>query len=474
MIRFIPALIAIAALVALTVFFADQPGSVSLVWLGWRIDAPAALLLLAIAVIVFLLWLVYWALTRLIGAPGRMARARRDQQRLQGYRVLTDGLVALAAGDGTAADKARLKAETLFRKSRLDTPPLARLLAAQSALLRGDDEAAKAEFGAMLASPDTEFLGLRGLIVQALKAGDDATALSLTERAKRLKPNAAWVLQSQLALETRGNDWRGAAATLKEAVRRGAVSPEQGRHYKATLLVAHSRQATKQGYHRDALSYAAQAVGLEPGFAPAAVHYARLLRDEGKVKKGLDVLEQAWRQDGHPAIAESYGLLLATEAPTARVKRFERLAQLRPGEPEGHLGAAAVAVSARLWGEARRHLELAGANNPGPWPKRLCRMMAELEQADRNDVTAAHLWLDRARQAEEEPIWVCAACSAETPIWEPLCPTCQGFDTLAWRVPDRSAARPLDPAHGLPPGAPAPGLPELTPDPAAVPRPAPG
>ena len=41
MIRFIPALIAIAALVALTVFFADQPGSVSLVWLGWRIDMPA-------------------------------------------------------------------------------------------------------------------------------------------------------------------------------------------------------------------------------------------------------------------------------------------------------------------------------------------------------------------------------------------------------------------------------------------------
>jgi HemY protein len=472
-IRHLPALIAIAALVAVTVFFADEPGAVSVVWLGWRIDMPAALLLLALAVIVFLLWLLYWALTRLLGAPGRMARARRDQQRLQGYRVLTDGLVALAAGDGKSADKARQRAELLFRRGRLDLPPLARLLAAQSALLRGDDAAAKAEFNAMLASPDTEFLGLRGLIVQALRDGDDATALALTERAKRLKPGAAWVLQSQLALEARGNEWRRAAATLKEAVKRGAVTPEQGRHYKATLLVAHSRQAATQGYARDALSYAAQANGLEPGFAPAAIHYARLLRDGGKVKKGLDVLEQAWREEAHPAVADAYGLLLATEAPAARVKRFERLAELRPGEAEGQLGAAAVAISARLWGEARRHLELAGANGPGPWPNRLCLMMAELEQADRNDATAAHFWLDRAHQAAEEPIWVCTACAAECGLWEPLCPTCHGFDTLAWRVPDRSAARPLDPAHGLPPGAPA-AVAELAPDPAAVARPAPG
>jgi HemY protein len=471
-IRYLPGLIVIAALVAITVFFADQPGAVSLVWLGWRIDMPAGLLLLAVVIVAGLLWLLFWLLGRLLGAPGRFARARRDQQKLLGYRVLTDGLVALAAGDAKAADKARSKAELLFQKSRIETPPLARLLAAQAALMRGDEAAAKTEFSAMLDSPDTEFLGLRGLIVQALKAGDDAEALALTERAKRLKPGTSWVLQSQLALETRGNDWRGAAATLKEAVKRGAVTPEQGRHYKATLLVAHSRQAAAQNLPRDALSYAAQAHGLEPGFAPAAIHYARLLRDGNKTAKGLGVIEASWKLEAHPALADAYALLLATEAPSARVKRFERLAELRPDEAEGRLGAAAVAIYARLWGEARRHLERAGATGDGPWSKRLCHLMAELEQGDRADSAAAHLWLDRAQRAPEEPTWVCTACAAECEIWEPLCPTCQGFDTLAWRVPDRSAARPLDPAHGLA-GGPAPLL-ELEPDPATLARPAPG
>jgi HemY protein len=453
-IRFLPALIAIAALVAISVFFADQPGAVSITWLGWRIDMPVAVLALALIVAAVLFRLLFG----LLATPGRMLRARRDRQKLLGYRLLTDGLVALAAGDAKAADQARGRAELLFRRHRLELPPLARLLTAQSALLRGDDAGAKAEFAAMLESPETEFLGLRGLIVQALKAGNDAEALALTERAKRLKPGAAWVLQSQLALETRGNEWRRAAATLKEAVRRGIVTQEQGRHYKATLLIAHSRQAAAQGLPRDALSHAAEAFGLAQAFAPAAIQYAGRLRDAGKAAKGLDVLEKCWKLAAHPALADAYALLLPAEAPPARAKRFERLAELRPGEADGHLGAATVALSARLWGEARRHLERAGAAGDGPWPKRLCRLMVRLEESDRNDSAAAHLWLDRAQHAAEEPVWACAACGAECAEWEPLCPTCQGFDTLAWRVPDRSAARLIDPAHGLPPGGAAPAL----------------
>jgi HemY protein len=88
--------------------------------------------------------------------------------------------------------------------------------------------------------------------------------------------------------------------------------------------------------------------------------------------------------------------------------------------------------------------------------------MAELEQSERTDAAAAHLWLDRAQRALEVPLWVCTACGAECPVWEPLCPTCHGFDTLVWRVPNRSARR-LDPAHGLPP-ADAPAL-TLNPNP---------
>jgi HemY protein len=452
--RVLPGLIAIALVVGIAVFFADRPGTISVSWLGWRIDAAVGVAALALLVAVVILWFVLSLLARLLRAPGRFAGRRRDYRRLEGYRALTSGLVAIAAGDAREAERQHKRAELMFRKGQLESPPLTRLLSAQAALMRGDSAKAEGEFSAMLGDPETEFLGLRGLILQALKRGDDATALKLTARANQLKPATAWVLQSQLALETRAQEWRQATATLKQAVKKGAISAETGRHYQATLLIAHSRQAAGEGHARDALSYAAQAHGLDEGFAPAAVHYARLLRDGNKTAKGLRVLEAAWTMSGHPQIAETYDLLLASEAPVQRLKRFERLVELRPSDPESHLAAAAIALNARLWGEARRHLDRAGAQGPGPWSNRLCHLMAELEQGEHANGEARHVWLERAARGEADAVWVCGACAAETHAWEPLCPSCHNFDSLAWRTSDRAEG-----THGgapaiLPPGEP--------------------
>jgi HemY protein len=465
--RILPGLLAIALIVAVAVFFADRPGSISVSWLGWRIDLALGIAVLALLVAMLVLWFVLWLLGRVLRAPRRYAGRRRDQRRLEGYRALTSGLVAIAAGDAREAERLHKRAELMFRKGQLETPPLTRLLSAQAALMRGDSAKAETEFSAMLGDPETEFLGLRGLIRQSLKRGDDATALKLTARANQLKPSTAWVLQSQLALETRAQDWRKATQTLKQAVKKGAISAETGRHYQATLLIAHSRQAAGEGHARDALSYAAQAHGLDEGFASAAAHYARLLRDGNKTTKGLRVLETAWAKSGHPQIAEAYDLLLASEAPVQRLKRFERLVELRPSDPESHLAAAAIALNARLWGEARRHLGSAGAQGPGPWSNRLCHLMAELEQGEYGNGEARHTWLERAQRGAADATWVCGACGAEAHGWEPLCPSCHNFDSLAWRTPDRAEGTrgvpplPLpggDPIH-LDPTAPATAIP---------------
>jgi len=448
--RALPGLFLIALVVAVAVFFADRPGTISISWLGWRADMALGIAALALLVAMLILWFVLSLLGRLLRAPRRYAGRRRDQRRLEGYRALTSGLVAIAAGDARAAERLHKRAELMFRKGQLETPPLTRLLAAQAALMRGDGTTAEGEFQAMLGDPETEFLGLRGLILQALKRGDDATALKLTARANQLKPSTAWVLQSQLALETRAQEWRKATATLKQAVKKGAVGAETGRHYQATLLIAHSRQAAGEGHARDALSYAAQAHGLDEGFAPAAAHYAQLLRDGNKTAKGLRVLETAWAKTGHPQVAVAYDLLLASEAPVQRLKRFERLVELRPSDPESHLAAAAIALNARLWGEARRHLDRAGAQGPGPWSNRLCHLMAELEQGEHGNGEARHTWLERAARGEADATWVCGACGAETQGWEPLCPSCHNFDSLAWRTPDRAEGRGTDRPSPLP------------------------
>ena len=67
-------------------------------------------------------------------------------------------------------------------------------LAAQTAQLGGDEDAARRYFTAMLEKPETAFLGLRGLLMQAMKAGDRAEALSLARRAYEERPNTPWAV----------------------------------------------------------------------------------------------------------------------------------------------------------------------------------------------------------------------------------------------------------------------------------------
>ena len=85
----------------------------------------------------------------------------------RGYQALSDGMIALAAGEGRLA---LIKAERA--ESYLDRPELTNLLVAQAAEVAGDSRKAEGAYKALLADPRTRFVGIRGLLKQTLAAGD--------------------------------------------------------------------------------------------------------------------------------------------------------------------------------------------------------------------------------------------------------------------------------------------------------------
>ena len=221
------------------------------------------------------------------------------------------------------------------------------------------------------------------------------------------------------------------------------------------LHLEQSREAAAAGNASGAQNFAAKAHALDPGFAAAAVHYAGLLRIGGRLRHARKVIETAWRAAPHPALAVAYEELHADVAPLQRVKLLERLAALAPAHVESALALAAASFKARLWGEARRHLHLAGANSANvsatmPSP-RVCLAMAELEEAEHGDQAAARSWRARAAATSTaDPTYQCRVCGAERAEWSALCPHCRGFATLDWRVPtDGAAPRPRDTAGDL-------------------------
>src|SRR6185437_13928291 len=134
--RALPAIIVVAALIAGAVFIADRPGAVSLTWQGWRVDTSVAVLVLGVVIVAMLSALLFHLLRKIIGGPRAFLRARRESRRRRGYRALTQGKVAVAAGDAAEAKRYAKQADGLLAE-----PPLTLLLSAQAAQLNGDEKA---------------------------------------------------------------------------------------------------------------------------------------------------------------------------------------------------------------------------------------------------------------------------------------------------------------------------------------------
>ena len=252
---------AIAAVAMLgAVWLAEQPGSVTAEFHGWRLDTSVGVLAVAIVVLILLavgLWLLYrW----IVGAPGSLLEGWFDSKRRRGYRELTHGLAAVAAGDGAEAQKHARKAEKL-----LDEPALTLLLSAQAAQLAGDREAANRAFTAMLEDEQMAFLGLRGLIAQALSDGDQAKALAFAQRAFALRPQTPWVVHSLFDMQAQLGEWKAAQDTLEAGVRRKVVTADKGRTLKALLLVERSRAAERDGNAADGAGAGARGVRAGAG-----------------------------------------------------------------------------------------------------------------------------------------------------------------------------------------------------------------
>ena len=423
------AVLAVVVIVAATV--ADYPGSVAIVWQGWELDTSVGVLVAVLAILVLALWLVFSFLGKLVRLPGRFRRNRRERRRRHGEIALTRGMIALAAGDADGALRYASRAEALLART-----PLTLLLAAQAAQLAGDEAAAHNRYTELLDDKDGEFLGLRGLLGQALKTGDSKEALRLTRRAMGLRPSAAWVFETLFALEIDAGRWEAARDILDGAARRHLLPEARAAHHRAVILYQLSLAAEAAGERRRALSLAASAAAAAPDLSPAAARHARLLMAEDKRRAARRAVERAWSVGPHPDLARVWAELGGGAPALELVTWFEKLAAHNPEAAESHVAVAEAALAAQLWGEARRHLGLAiAAVTPDGPSRQLCLLRARIEEGEHPESNGAREWMDRALAAPPGPAYVCARCGHESGGWQALCPHCRGFDTLSWRTP---------------------------------------
>jgi len=419
--------ISLSLVVAITIWFSDRPGQVSIEWQGWLIQLSVAKFILG-CLILFVTFFIFLRLIRLIvGVPTRLRSKRRNSRRERGYKALTRGMVAVAAGDPDEADRQARRADVF-----LNEPPLTMLLSAQAAQLNGDEEAAEKYFTTMLNEPETAFLGVRGLLIQAQRKKDQPTVLKYLEQAYHLQPKTPWVLTNMFDLQVSERKWQEALATLELLLKYADLPTEDARERRTLILLGCSGEAADAGNELLAVRYAKRALSISPDFLPAAILSADFMLRTGKSSQAKRIVDKVWKISPHPDLATLYSRIGDSDKPLEQVKRLGRLLELNPNNVESHLAFARAALDAELWGEARDHLETAIEINA---TVRVYRLLADLEERSGAGSDAASKWLLRAATAAPDPAWICSGCAAVGNSWLPTCNNCDGLGTIGWHTP---------------------------------------
>jgi HemY protein len=389
MVRWLTFLLLAGIFAGIAAWFANHPGLVSLQWEDYRIETSVAVLLALVVVLAAVVAAVYRLWWTLLRVPRAFARSGREGRQRRGVAALSRGLVAVAAGDAETAQHQARRASSL-----LDDRRLTLLLSAQAAQLQGDEQAASRFFTAMRERRDTEFLGVRGLLSQAMKRNDRNEALELAKQAHRLNPRSGWVVSTLYELQKQTGHWADAEVTLGECERLKLMPPETLGKERGQIQYELSVAADGER----ALRLARSAYRADPSLLPAAIRWAELLVAEGRHRKAQRVIETVWGQTPDPLLAEVYWRAAKADTDAKKVQAAKKLAMYNFRHIESRLAVAAAAVDAKMWSEARSQLEPVAGDDA---PPRICRLMARLEEGEHGDLVRARAWLLRA--AGEKP-----------------------------------------------------------------------
>ncbi len=405
-------------------WLADRPGSLLVTWQGYEIETSVFRAVVIFAALIGLALLIWTILTQIWSSPAAVSHFLTRRRQRRGLDALSSGMIAIGAGDRSMATRYALQA----RKS-LPNEPLTHLLRAQAAQLSGDKATARRIFEAMLGSPDTEQLGLRGLFLEAGREGEREAQRQFAERALRLNPKLSWPVEALFDLQCRAGDWNGALATLALAKRHGHVDRPTADRRRAVLLTAQA-QALEEDDPEKALTLALEAHGLAPSLIPSAAIAGRLLAARGNTPRAAKTIQKTWVKSPHPELATAYAYARIGDSPRDRLDRVKQLFALNPHSIESSIAVALAAIEAHDYAEARRILQPFTENG---LTRRIAALLARIEAEESGDKGRAREWLARAVTAPRDAAWTADGVTSDR--WAPTSPVTGQLDAFEWRVP---------------------------------------
>lgn len=428
------------------------PGTLTLEFLDMRVQprlgVAAFFVMAAIAIIIF----AWGLIRRIIGAPYYIARRSRERRKDLAFAALSDGFIALQAGDSA-------KARLLAREARANLPQnaAAQLLEARADLALGDMHSAREHYRALITNKKTALAALSGLYDQARAQGRTDAALTFAQKATEIAPYTSWANEAVFDDLTRKGLWAEAANMIATEPAMSRDDKMRKRRRQAVVETARA-QLAESTEQLAALDHALAALKLVPDFVPASLIAARIYINRGDSRKAMSLLRRVWRATSHPDVATLFANAVPGTSSVDRLKRVRELIDTPPQNKPAAMVLARACIDAYDWPAARNALANYSSANPS---QSVCLMMAEIEEGQSGDQGKAREWVNRAVRAPRDPVWTADGITAED--WEPVSPVTGKLDAFEWRVPTSAVATRVSETSAAPP-KPAPDAPLALPN----------
>ena len=331
------------ALVAAAVapVFKSDPGLVQIHFRGWTLETSVLVLLGALLVVWFLLWLI----VRLWQLPGETARRIRDQRSLL---QLEKGLLALTEGDWSTAERALQKSASAHGRTT------ARYLAAAEAA-DGQDAGDRTEW--YLEQADTRNRKQK-FLVELTRArilvsnGQFREAKPILEELQRRRRRHPQVLDLLARCYRELGEWDSLLRLLPTMQKAGIVDDERATELRQDAAVAdleRARDAAELAEHFGRLPRQMQRSAEVAGaFADQALRLGVPELTEDVIRNSLKV---AWES----SLLIPYGEPGPDDG-AKRLKHCEKWLQSHPEDHWLHLALGRLCAREELWGKARQHM----------------------------------------------------------------------------------------------------------------------
>ena len=344
----------------------------------------------------------------------------------KGYNSFVNGMIALANKDYKKAINESNKISNYLD----DSPSLSLLLKSEVYKLEKKYDKLNIIYEKMSKDPNTENLGLRGIMEQYLRAQDYHHAFLYGEKLFNNNPNIEKIYETLVNIIAKINNWHQLINITDKAFSKKIIEKETYQNNKS-IGYYEIAKIKQHGDIKESIKLIQKALSLRKNF-PAYVNlYVELLIQNENFNIAKKIIKKAWENSFHTDLKSS--ILKLSKNSSLEISHLTKYITSTSSDNEkSKLLLVEAFIAEKKWDNARNQIRVLLETKP---KKEVCLLMAKIEEGDVNDIQKADSWKMRAQNGISNNIWICRISNKEQNEWSSVSKSGH-FNSLEWRQPN--------------------------------------